>query len=106
MKRIEHQSRSWLSAIGFVPIVFLSGCAVGPNYKQPQTSVANSFANAPTNVASADDAALATWWRGFNDTKLDGLVDRAIAHNHDLRIAAANLKEARALRRLTTFDLA
>src|SRR5204862_146102 len=50
--------------------------------------------------------ALAIWWKGFADVELDGLVDRAIAHNHDLRIAAANLKEARALRRLTTFDLA
>src|SRR6266487_2709163 len=94
----------WL--LPLIVFVFLTGCAVGPNYKPPQTSVAASFANAPTNVPSADEATLATWWKGFNDAKLDGLVDRAIAHNHDLRIATANLKEARALRRLTTFDLA
>ena len=50
--------------------------------------------------------ALATWWKGFNDARLDRLVARAIANNHDVRIASANLKEARALRRLTTFDLA
>ena len=86
--------------------VFLSGCAVGPNYKPPRTTVVGSFANSPTNSASADENALATWWKGFNDAKLDGLVDRAIVHNHDLRITTANLKEARALRRLTTFDLA
>jgi multidrug efflux system outer membrane protein len=86
--------------------VLLSGCAVGPNYKPPQTSVASSFANTPTNAASADETTLATWWKGFHDGKLDGLVDRAIAHNLDLRIATANLKEARALRRLTKFDLA
>jgi len=42
---------------------------------------------------------------GFEDAKLNDLVSRAIAHNHDLRIATANLKEARALRRLTRFDL-
>ncbi len=84
----------------------LAGCAVGPNYKRPQTSVANSFANAPTNAVSPDEAALARWWKGFNDARLDSLVDRAITNNHDLRIATANLKEARALRRLTTFDLA
>jgi len=86
-------------------LLFLSGCAVGPNYKPPQTSVAPSFANSPTNSASADETALATWWKGFADAKLDDLVSRAIAHNHDLRIATANLKEARALRRLTRFDL-
>src|ERR1043166_10255455 len=115
MKPIKDQNRSCLFrfgiwfffgvwALGFG--IFFSGCAVGPNYKQPQTSVANAFANAPTNVVSADEAALATWWKGFNDARLDRLVDRAITNNHDLRIATANLKEARALRRLTTFDLA
>jgi multidrug efflux system outer membrane protein len=86
-------------------IVF-SGCAVGPNYKTPQTAVDASFANAPTNASLADDAALATWWKSFNDAGLNALVERAITHNHDLRIATANLKEARALRRLSTFDLA
>src|SRR5207247_2307553 len=93
-------------AIGFLPICLPAGCAVVPHYKRPQTSVANSFSNAPTNVVSPEEAALATWWRGFNDAKLDGLVERAITNNHDLRIATANLKEARALRRLTTLDLA
>ncbi|MEY2429362.1 MAG: outer membrane protein multidrug efflux system [Verrucomicrobiota bacterium] len=87
-------------------VLLPTGCAVGPNYHRPQTSVATAFANAPTNVVSAGEAALATWWTGFNDARLDRLVDRAITNNHDLRIAAANLKEARALRRLTTFDLA
>src|SRR5207249_11923834 len=106
MKRIEDQSRGRLLAIGFLPAVFLTACAVGPNYKQPQMPVANSFANAPTNAVSPDEAALAAWWKGFNDAGLDSLVDRAITNNHDLRIATANLKEARALRRLTTFDLA
>jgi multidrug efflux system outer membrane protein len=89
-----------------VLLALISGCAVGPNYKQPQTSVAGSFANNPTNAINADEAALATWWKGFKDPKLDTLIEQAMAHNHDLRIATANLKEARALRRLTTFDLA
>src|ERR1043166_8562799 len=92
MKRIEHQGRGWFPAIAFLPFVLLAGCAVGPNYKRPQTSVANSFANAPSNAVS-------------NDARLDGLVDRAITNNHDLRIATANLKEARAQRRFVTFDL-
>ena len=106
MKRIEHQNRAWLFLIGIVSSLLMSGCAVGPNYKRPQTSIANSFENTPTNVVSANEAALATWWKGFNDARLDRLVERAITTNHDLRIATANLKEARALRRLTTFDLA
>ena len=101
MKRFEHRTGLLL-----VLLALISGCAVGSNYKQPRTSVAASFANNPSNTFAADEAALATWWKGFKDAKLDALVEQAIAHNHDLRIAAANLKEARALRRLTTFDLA
>src|SRR5437867_1912693 len=115
MKPIKHQNRGCLLGFGiwfFFGVwalgfgIFFSGCAVGPNYKRPQTSVAASFANSLTNVATADEAVLATWWKGFEDTRLNDLVDRAIAHNHDLRIATANLKGARALRRLTTYDLA
>src|SRR5258707_680903 len=101
MKRIEQICLPLL-----VLLALISGCAVGPNYKQPQTSVAGSFVNSPTTAVTADQATLATWWKGFNDPKIDALIDEAIAHNHDLRIATANLKEARALRRLTTFDLA
>lgn len=101
MKRTEQNCLPLLALLALV-----SGCAVGPNYKQPQTSVAASFANRPTNAVTADEATLATWWRGFKDAKLDALIEQAITHNHDLRIATASLKEARALRRLTTFDLA
>ena len=101
MKRTERIRSSLL-----VLLALISGCAVGPNYQQPQTSVAGSFANSPTNAVAANEAALATWWKGFKDPKLDALIEQAVAHNHDLRIATANLKEARALRRLTTFDLA
>ena len=107
MKRNKPSHSAWhLIAVALVSGIFLSGCAVGPNYKEPRTSVAASFANSPTNTVSVEEATLATWWKGFNDARLDGLVDRAMAHNHDLRIAAANVKEARALRRLTAFDLA
>ena len=90
----------------FVISIMLAGCAVGPNYRPPQTSVAGSFANAPTNAVAGDETALATWWKGFQDATLDDLVAQAIAHNHNLRIATANLKEARALRRLAVFDIA
>ncbi len=41
---------------------------------------------------------VAGWWRGFNDPQLNQLVDRALASNLDLRIATANLRQARALR--------
>jgi multidrug efflux system outer membrane protein len=104
MKPIEHAGRIWW--IGGIVFVVLGGCAVGPNYKPPPTSVAPAFANPPTNVASANEVELATWWKGFNYGKLDGLIAHAITNNFDLRIATANLKEARAQRRFVKFDLA
>jgi multidrug efflux system outer membrane protein len=45
------------------------------------------------------------FWEQFNDRVLDQLVADALASNNDLRIAAANLRAARAAYRLSTFDL-
>jgi multidrug efflux system outer membrane protein len=104
MKRTKQLKNIWWA--GGLAFSLLAGCAVGPNYKPPLISVAPAFANTPTNLASADEVALATWWQGFNDGKLNGLIARAITNNFDLRIATANLKEARAQRRFVTFDLA
>jgi multidrug efflux system outer membrane protein len=42
--------------------------------------------------------AAVTWWQGFNDPRLNGLVDQAVTNNPDLRIATAHVLEARALR--------
>jgi len=113
MKHIEAQNWNCLRGLGnflavgiFALGVFFSGCAVGPDYKPPQTTVAASFATTLTNAIPGNENALATWWKGFNDAALDSLVERAITNNYDVRIATANLKEARALRRLITFDLA
>ncbi|MDB6020941.1 MAG: efflux transporter outer rane subunit [Pedosphaera sp.] len=91
----------WLAPL---VLLFMAGCAVGPNYKTPTAEVPAAFANGTqANFSSAEIAI--TWWRGFKDPRLDQLVDRALAGNHDLRIATANVHEARALRRQAQFDL-
>lgn len=40
---------------------------------------------------------LKTWWQGFNDPLLKELIDKALAANHDLKIAAARVREANAM---------
>ena len=76
--------------------LFLASCAVGPNYHAPKTDVNSVFANAgETNVSTAQ--IVVEWWRGFNDDTLQHLVDQALAGNHDLRIATARIRQARAL---------
>lgn len=97
---------SWtIKAVAVVVAGALAGCAVGPDYKQPRTPVATSFAGAEASTYSSQQAQ-AQFWRQFNDDTLDKLVDDALAANHDLRIAVGHLVEARAARRQSLYDLA
>lgn len=87
--------------LGFL---LLSGCAaVGPDHQLAPVEVAGAFVNAGQRGLSSD-AVDTRWWRGFNDKELDRLMDLTVRGNHDRRIAAARLREARALRRETAFD--
>jgi multidrug efflux system outer membrane protein len=89
---------------GCAMLAVLAGCAVGPDYHRPQTPVDSHFANAG-EPGFVEGAALERYWMSFGDPLLDSLVDEAVAHNNDLRVAAANLRAARAARRLAGFDL-
>lgn len=72
----------------------LAGCAVGPTYTPPdETPVAIA---APERALFASDAVQRDWWRQLEDPQLDALIERALAANHDIRIAQARLREARA----------
>jgi multidrug efflux system outer membrane protein len=73
----------------------LAACTTAPTMRLYQPPLAAQFANAE---ASAQEP-VAQFWRGFHDADLDQLVDAALVANADLRIAAANLSEARALAR-------
>src|SRR5262249_6455243 len=44
------------------------------------------------------------WWHTLNDLLLDALIERAVHANLDLRIAAARVREARALRGVAAAD--
>ena len=90
----------------------LSACAVGPNYERPATppTAAGTFVD-PGVTKVSSDAVEGEWWRLFRDPALDRLVVDALAHNTDIRVAAANLRRVRALlsearnQRLPTTDL-
>ena len=93
--------RSWLAAAA--TMATLSGCAVGPDYHRPETPLDARFANAGEPGLAAGDAVEA-YWVGFSDPMLTGLIEDALAHNKDLNAAEANLRAARAARRLAGFD--
>ena len=78
--------------------ILLGGCTtVGPDYKAPEIAVPAQYLEAST----AGQADLSTWWRDFNDPQLTALVERALAQNLDIEMAAARIREARALERGT-----
>lgn len=84
-------------------VVILTGCAVGPNYQRPATPVDAEFTNAGEPGFAANQT-VERYWTTFADPLLDGLVDDAVAQNKDLQTAQANLRAARAARRLAGFD--
>ncbi|HEV7632378.1 MAG TPA: efflux transporter outer membrane subunit [Steroidobacteraceae bacterium] len=88
-------------AVGLLAL--LTGCAVGPNYREPKAPVGEGFAGHEL-VTAVDTPVQRDWWRLFNDPLLDELVDTALKTNHSLEAANARLKEARASRREQFFD--
>jgi multidrug efflux system outer membrane protein len=89
------------SAWPAILLLLSAGCAVGPNYKRPETAVPPQWPEvgpnngSPARTGSTD---LIRWWTGFRDEALNSLVDRAVRSNKDLQIAQARIREARAQR--------
>ena len=94
----------------FLPLMLsaaLAGCAaVGPDYQVPAGSaITRPSAQAPFAEAQASvfqrDQVPGHWWRLYDDPVLDGLVEKALGANTDLRVASANLERAQAAVRET-----
>jgi NodT family efflux transporter outer membrane factor (OMF) lipoprotein len=93
-----------------IAVLFVSGCAVKRSqYDVPALNLPSQYAKAP-NVADASGQALspaqvlssplstvlAEWWRLLGSEELNGLMDRALANNPDLRIAALRIAQSQA----------
>src|SRR4051812_44298159 len=55
------------SRIGLIILIFLAGCAVGPNYKQPENNITDTWASETT---LSNETPLVEWWKVFNDELL------------------------------------
>jgi multidrug efflux system outer membrane protein len=88
---------------GAMALAILSACAVGPDYRRPDTKLDSSFANAREPGFAAGDP-IERYWTNFQDALLTRLVEDSVAYNRDLAAATANLQAARAARRLAGFD--
>jgi len=81
-------------------VLLLAGCSVGPDYRSPQLALPPQW-----EIGTSTNAPSVEWWRSFGDATLNSLIDRAMQTNHDVRIAEGRLREARALRTGTAWDL-
>src|SRR5688572_10689045 len=91
--------------LAMMSALVLAACAVGPDYRRPEVATPDSFVGVDATQFSTADVER-EFWRGFNDEQLNELIERALSANHDIRIAAARLREARALRGEVQLDLA
>lgn len=74
----------------------LSACAVGPDYRAPETDPARIAA---LEAGDYDRTRFeAAWWQQFDDPTLNQLVQRSLADNRELRVAFSRLRAARAIR--------
>ncbi|WP_413061700.1 efflux transporter outer membrane subunit [Sphingomonas carotinifaciens] len=88
----------------------LTACTTaGPDYHRPPDAIADR-PQARQDFVSGDAAAFRPapvpdrWWQLYRDPALDRLIADALAHNTDLRIAAANIARAQAARDLARAD--
>jgi len=85
--------------------LILAACAVGPDYRKPEVATPDSFVGVDGAQFSTADMER-EFWKAFNDEQLNDMIEQALAANHDIRIATARLREARALRGESRLDLA
>ena len=78
-----------------LPTAFvLASCTLGPDFQVPGISGGTKWKEgAATPAARLPDH----WWRLFNDSELNRLVDRALTANNDLAAAKARVDTSRAL---------
>ena len=74
----------------------VAGCAVGPDYRAAGDA-GHRLRRRRGSAGVVQQPFEAAWWEQFGDPVLDGLVERALASDLDLKIAAARVSEARAL---------
>ncbi len=106
--RHRQQSSTQRSRCGVLIVLavgaVLAGCAVGPNYKRPDTETPEHYKEAPAAPAPASGESAAspntlslTWWSVFNDPKLDELESRVAVSNQNLAASEAAYRQAAAV---------
>src|SRR5205823_4001974 len=100
-------ARLRLRPILMTSLIFISGCAVGPNYKKPAINTPTVYRGlTPDEAGKTDAKSLADekWWDVFQDDQLKELIKTALQQNYDVRRAASRVLQAQALLGITRAD--
>src|SRR5450759_4423611 len=99
MMTLSHQSTAPTGVVLALSLALaLAGCAsMIPNYQRPAAPVAAAYPGAtaaeePAGAAASD----IEWQRFFGDARLKQLIELALQHNRDLRVAVLIIEQARA----------
>lgn len=87
--------------------VALAGCNLAPNYSRPQGAIPAALPQGgpyPVAPTDAPDVSKIGWKTFFTDPKLRDVIALGLENNRDLRLAAANVLQARAQYRVQRAD--
>lgn len=79
----------------------LTACSLIPEYSRPAAPVPQAFPNVAGGTRQAQDL---PWREFFPDARLQALIEAALDHNRDMKIAIARVEEARALAGIARAD--
>jgi NodT family efflux transporter outer membrane factor (OMF) lipoprotein len=94
--------------LGFVALLLLCGCTVGPRYGKPTVPAPPEYKELPPDWKSAqpsDQVAKGKWWEVFQDQPLNTLEEQINVSNQTLKAAQAQFEQARAAVRINRSDL-
>jgi NodT family efflux transporter outer membrane factor (OMF) lipoprotein len=74
----------------------LGGCVVGPKFVKPEVPANSDWSEKADPRLATGTAPDSTWWKLFNDSTLDQLVELALRQNLSLQAAGLRIMEARA----------
>jgi len=88
-----------------LPVLLLAGaCSMAPTHVRPEQPVTNVYAPAFADTVSGITAPKLGWREFVADPRLEVLITTALENNRDLRIAIAQIEEARGLYRIQRAD--
>lgn len=91
--------KAWYSMMVLsLTLMGLNGCTpTRVSDRVPPLLVPERWHNASDSQTVSTSKDLSQWWKGFGDPMLNDLIDQALVANHDLRLAKARVREAKAM---------